>query len=515
MAAVVFGAEKQKENRDSKQPRNVFEKYDSDHSGKLDKDELLGAFRDLGVRVKLKELELFVSSYGMKDKIKFEAFEKLLNVMQDLEDEKQADLAKMYGCIDGVSRIPFQKEVIAVYNHPAVVYTVAAIIISNFLLNVIEKEIDPMGKPELAGTWNALDAVFNVVFLVELLMNMWQYAGPRRRFWRSPWNWFDTFIVSVGVLLMVGGDSMPPSLKKLKLMRALRVFRLFKRVKSLNKIIVALVASIPGVMNAFVIMIIFFCIYAILAVELFSPFGDGGDYPVYWQHLCETVNGSSCANDDPSLVVTSLTARGYTNGYEYYGTFSRALFTLFQVMTGESWSEAIARPLVFGYSSSAFVASAYFVSFIILTQIVLMNVVVAVLLDNFASGPEEEIEEKVDLTELVRRMDAKEEEAAYAAIKEEVVLSKEGPLSPMRPASPSKDGLPAVDAVKMPPSLARQPTDKGDIHEIMQLLMRMETRIAAIEQEGRRDFGAARLPAPSGAGAGVDPSRAGSPSLKA
>merc|ERR550537_1137015 len=72
----------------------------------------------------------------------------------------------------------------------------------------------------------------------------------------------------------------------------------------------------------------------------------------------------------------------------------RALYTLFQVMTGESWSEAVVRPLVFGlYKNDAVVVGIFFVSFIILTQIVLINVVVAVLLDNFITNePDEEAE---------------------------------------------------------------------------------------------------------------------------
>jgi len=149
-----------------------------------------------------------------------------------------------------------------------------------------------------------------------------------------------------------------------------------------------------------VIMIIFFCISAILAVELFSGFGADGNYAVYWAAECENKEGAPCflpesATDDGNLTVTSLTARGYTNGYEYYGTFFRALYTLFQVMTGESWSEAVARPLIFGLYENAFTASLFFVSFIILTQMILVNVVVAVLLDEF-SGVEEEEDPPID-----------------------------------------------------------------------------------------------------------------------
>lgn len=64
---------------------------------------------------------------------------------------------------------------------------------------------------------------------------------------------------------------------------------------------------------------------------------------------------------------------------QYYGSFSRSLFTLLQVFTGESWSEAVTRPVIFGYSG--WVGALFFVSFVVLHQFVLVQVVVAVLLD--------------------------------------------------------------------------------------------------------------------------------------
>lgn len=62
------------------------------------------------------------------------------------------------------------------------------------------------------------------------------------------------------------------------------------------------------------------------------------------------------------------------------GTPSHPLFSRYnfaQVMTGESWSEAVARPVIFG--SSPILAAVFFVSFILFTQVILINVVVAVL----------------------------------------------------------------------------------------------------------------------------------------
>ena len=60
-----------------------------------------------------------------------------------------------------------------------------------------------------------------------------------------------------------------------------------------------------------------------------------------------------------------------------------------QVLTGESWSEAIVRPLIFGFTrTNAVVVGVFFTSYILLTQVVLQNVVVAVLLDKFVEDPE-------------------------------------------------------------------------------------------------------------------------------
>jgi hypothetical protein len=135
-------------------------------------------------------------------------------------------------------------------------------------------------------------------------------------------------------------------------------------------------------------MFIFFAIYAILAVELFRGFGAGGYYETY-----DDVS-------DDTLVISSLTKRGYIYGMEYYGTFSRAMYTLFQVQSGESWSEAVARPLIFGLTSTGGgenpIVLTYFYSFRILMKVVMLNVVVAVLLDSFGEGDGEDEDDMVD-----------------------------------------------------------------------------------------------------------------------
>ena len=166
------------------------------------------------------------------------------------------------------------------------------------------------------------------------------------------------------------------SFSQLRMLRAFRVFRLFKRIKSLNKIIVSLANAVPGLINAAIVQFLVMCIYAILAVDLFRDFGKDLSYVNF-------------ANETVPLV----TSRGLAYGEEYYGNFFRSLYTLFQVLTGESWSEAVARPIIMESGVNQYVGGIYFVSYIIICGIILVNVSVAVLLEKMVSSPEEEEEE--------------------------------------------------------------------------------------------------------------------------
>jgi len=201
-------------------------------------------------------------------------------------------------------------------------------------------------------------------------------------------------------------------------LRAFRIVRLFKRVKSLNQILVSLLHSIPGVINAMIVLAIFMFIYAIIAVDLFREFGAGGDYDTVQTYgpggpdaqwgpgaIWATTPPSTQARFERRHKVSAMTPRGFHFGQEYYGTFSRALFTLFQVMTGESWCEMVVRPLMLGWDPrNAIVTGIFFISFVLITAVVLQNVVVTVLLDKFlASNDEQETNERKAATE---RMEA-------------------------------------------------------------------------------------------------------------
>jgi len=302
----------------------------------------------------------------------------------------------------------YQRKAALLYLDIRVQVFVACLIAANFLANIIEEWVDPAGT-EHEAVWKVFDNMFNVLFSMELLLNM--YGFWFRRFWKSAWNVFDFVVVSVG-LLGLFEVPLPGPLGMLRMLRAFRVFRLFKRVKSLNKLMVTLAKAVPGVVNAFLIVVIVMCIYSILGVEFFSDYG--ADL-VFTNEMGENV--------------PLVTLRGLPFGDEYFGNFGKSLYTMFQVLTGESWSEVVARPLLHSNNPVLTLGVAfYFASFTIFVGIVLINVVVAVLLEKMVDNESEEQEEEGRET-VETKTDAKAEVKAVREESENTQLQELGNAS--------------------------------------------------------------------------------------
>ena len=110
--------------------------------------------------------------------------------------------------------------------------------------------------------------------------------------------------------------------------------------------------SILPVSGALLILAVVSAIYAIVAVDLFGP------------HLPY-----------------------------HFNTFSTSIFTMFQVLTGDSWSSVVARPLsavMAGYPNVHTDVALFFVSYILVCGFFVFNVVIAVLLDKFLMFVEEQ-----------------------------------------------------------------------------------------------------------------------------
>lgn len=165
---------------------------------------------------------------------------------------------------------------------------------SGFVVSILEKEWDP-DQVYYPSVWLVLDNVFNSIFLVELLMNI--YSQQLRAFLTSLWNIFDSVVVFVGILSMAKVELGPA-----RAIKVFRVFRLIPRVHSLNELFTNVLLSIPGVITAFILMLITMCVYAILAVEIFRPFGS--DSMPYTTH--------ESTGEGPSASLTEVSVSPYS-----------------------------------------------------------------------------------------------------------------------------------------------------------------------------------------------------------
>ncbi|MGB1600812.1 MAG: ion transporter, partial [Promethearchaeia archaeon] len=149
--------------------------------------------------------------------------------------------------------------------------------------------------------------------------------------------------------------------KMLRLLRLGRAVRLFSALKDLNRLIMAVSSALYPVCNAFLILFITSCVYGVLGTNFFREM-------------------------EP----------------EYFENFLTSLFTMFQVLTGDSWASAVSRTLFINHNGGKtnYAIAFFFISYILICSVMLLNVVIAVLLDEFISSVTREREEEQRLAEI-------------------------------------------------------------------------------------------------------------------
>lgn len=204
---------------------------------------------------------------------------------------------------------------------------VQRIILAAIILNalVLGLYIDPTLAPGLTPLWKALDQLCLAVFVVEITLKLVAY---RFAFFKSGWNVFDFLVV--GIALVPGQGA----LSVLRTLRVLRVLRLLTVVPSLRKVVAAFIHSIPGLGAVVMVMAIFFYMAAVMATGFF-----GAAFP------------------------------------DWFGSIGKSLYTLFQVMTLESWSMGIVRPVMETFP----LAWMFFVPFIIVATFTILNLFIGII----------------------------------------------------------------------------------------------------------------------------------------
>ncbi|MGP1353515.1 MAG: ion transporter [Parasphingopyxis sp.] len=219
---------------------------------------------------------------------------------------------------------------------------------------VIGLETVPSLQRDYGDLLFALDMIAIAIFVVEIAAKLIVY---RFRFFASGWNVFDLVIVAAA---LVPGSR---EFSVLRALRILRVLRLISVIPKMRQVVQGLLSAIPAMGSVILLLILIFYIFAVMATKLF-----GQEFP------------------------------------DWFGSIGASLYSLFQIMTLESWSMGIVRPVMEVYP----MAWVFFVPFILITSFVVLNLFIAIIVNAMHESQEEtETAERDAIMEEVRSLHAK------------------------------------------------------------------------------------------------------------
>ena len=204
----------------------------------------------------------------------------------------------------------------------------------NFIMLLIILNGITMGfetSKEFTSQYHTFFTLFNAfvisVFTIEILLRIYVYKSA---FFKDAWSIFDFIVVAISLVPASGGFEI------FRVLRVLRLLRLVTVVPQMKKIVMALLSVIPGIASIAGLLTLMFYIFAIMATQLF-----GEDFP------------------------------------QWFGTLGESFYSLFQIMTLESWSMGIVRPVMEIYP----LAWVFFVPFIFLSTFIIVNLIIAIVVD--------------------------------------------------------------------------------------------------------------------------------------
>jgi voltage-gated sodium channel len=200
-----------------------------------------------------------------------------------------------------------------------------AVIIANAVVLGLETSKTVMAS--YGRVLEILDHIMLAIFVVELAARI---IVHRFAFFRDPWSVFDFVVVSIALVPATETFSV------LRALRILRVLRLITTVPSLRRVVAGLIAALPGMGSVVALLSLLYYVFSVMATKLF-----GDEFP------------------------------------EWFGSIGASAYSLFQIMTLESWSMGIVRPVMekFPY------AWAFFVPYIIVTTFAVLNLFIGIVVN--------------------------------------------------------------------------------------------------------------------------------------
>ncbi|XP_035864376.1 voltage-dependent L-type calcium channel subunit alpha-1D isoform X3 [Sander lucioperca] len=251
-------------------------------------------------------------------------------------------------------------------------------------LNTVASASEHYGQPKwLTEMQERANKILLLLFTLEMLMKM--YAFGLQIYFMALFNRFDCFVVCGGILetLLVEMEFIPPiGISVLRCIRLLRIFKMTRHWAALSDLVNSLLNSMKAICSLLLLLFLFLIIFALLGMQLF-----GGKF-----------------NFDETQMKRST-----------FDSFPQALLTCFQILTGEDWN-AVMYDGIMAYGGPIFpnmVVCIYFVILFVCGNYILLNVFLAIAVDNLAGGGgKTKVEEKKEEEEEWDDDEEKEDEDA-------------------------------------------------------------------------------------------------------
>ncbi|CAH8493370.1 unnamed protein product [Schistosoma mattheei] len=245
------------------------------------------------------------------------------------------------------------------------------VVIILVFLNTVCGAIEHHGQPVWLSTFlYYAEFVFLGLFIIEMLLKV--YGLNIRIYFESSFNIFDCVVIIGSLFEIIWGFFHPDASFGISVLRALRLLRIFKVTRywaSLRNLVLSLLNSMRSIISLLFLLFLFILIFALLGMQLF-----GGDF-----------------NFDEGRPTQN------------FDTFVKALLTVFQILTGEDWNTVMYNGIRAqgGVTSGGAIYSVYFVLVMVFGNYTLLNVFLAIAVDNLANAQEltEAEEEQAKLQE--------------------------------------------------------------------------------------------------------------------
>ncbi|KAG8197669.1 hypothetical protein JTE90_001597 [Oedothorax gibbosus] len=241
-------------------------------------------------------------------------------------------------------------------------------------LNMTVMSMDHYNPTELFDTiLERLNIFFIAIFTAECVLKIF---ALRMYYFKEPWNVFDFVVVTLSILGIVLKDLIakyfvsPTLLRVVRVVKVGRVLRLVKGARGIRTLLFALAMSLPALFNICLLLFLVMFIYAIFGMSFFM----------------------------------NVKHRGGVDENFNFETFGQSMILLFQMSTSAGWNEVLAAIMeeddcqeptttdeckYDGNCGSRNIAVAYLVSYLIISFLIIINMYIAVILENYSQATED------------------------------------------------------------------------------------------------------------------------------